>query len=239
MEDTPMAGRYDENNSTVRWIPGFLRGFLGLNSDFEAPRYYDEPRRYPPSTPYNPDQPIRAQRPQVGIPEPVRRAEPLPAVRPLTSGPSAEGRMRFGGSEDRMRDIAGQAGYSPTSSGGNLTPGASIPEMPQTQGYTQPISFLLRGYARGALPPQGLEQFTKELRGTSQQLWEFYEYWTRFQTDELGRVFSSLWGRAPLRPTTSTTNDLDEHFQHVPVEVAPPLVVVPPSMPAADDEVKG
>lgn len=284
-----MAGSYDENNSTVRWVPRFLRRFLGLDGDFEQPRYeedrnsrkrygadtvgwvldparralglnYEEPKRYAPSsTPYRSDQPISAVR-ETGRPaEPIRRVD-MPSAPPRaalnTPVPDRDGRLSFGSSEERMRDIASQASYTPTgSSGTRLTPGANLPNMPQTEGYVQPISFLLRGYARGSLPPQGLEQFTKELRGTGRQLWEFYEYWIRFQTDDLGRLFRSTLGGGPLRPITTPTSDLDEQFQHVPVEispptvsvplvtqptsdVAPPRIVTPPIVPPADDTLR-
>jgi len=56
----------------------------------------------------------------------------------------------------------------------------------------QPIGYLIRSYVRGALPPQGLEQFTREARATFTDVWKFYSYWTRFQTDELFRMGREL-----------------------------------------------
>jgi hypothetical protein len=56
----------------------------------------------------------------------------------------------------------------------------------------QPIGYLIRSYVRGALPPQGLEQFTREARSTFTDVWKFYSYWTRFQTDELFRMGREL-----------------------------------------------
>jgi hypothetical protein len=61
------------------------------------------------------------------------------------------------------------------------------------EGYVQPVGYLFRAYARGALPPQGLEQFTRETRATATDVWNFYSYWTRFQTEELFRLGRELF----------------------------------------------
>ncbi|HMQ32201.1 MAG TPA: hypothetical protein PKD53_15835, partial [Chloroflexaceae bacterium] len=70
---------------------------------------------------------------------------------------------------------------------GTVSPGGDVPRV-ATEGYVQPVGYMLRSYARGALPPQGLEQFTREFRATLTDVWNFYSYWTRFQTDELARI---------------------------------------------------
>jgi hypothetical protein len=260
-EDTFMASNYDENNSTVRWIPGFLRRFLGLDGDDRRPQYnesraarerfgedtvgwmpgaarralgvdYSEPKRYPPSpTQYTPDEPVRRYTAPAAAPGGNDRMSFDRANERMQQMAAAVPPPAMGNSEARMREIAAQATYTPpASSGRNVTPGANIPEIPQTEGYVQPISFLLRAYARGSLPPQGLEQFTKELRATGQQLWEFYDYWLRFQTDELVKIVDSARGITPITPATKTTDDLDR-VQVVPVETAPEVVVDKPPTP--------
>jgi hypothetical protein len=52
-------------------------------------------------------------------------------------------------------------------------------------GFVQPIGFAVRSFARGALPPQGIEQFSREFRATMTDVWNFYTYWIRFETEDL------------------------------------------------------
>jgi len=60
------------------------------------------------------------------------------------------------------------------------------------------------------LPPQGLEQFTREVRATLTDVWNFYSYWTRFQTDAIvkaGReIVDSLPGGESSTATSSTSS---------------------------------
>lgn len=305
-----MAGSYDENNSTVRWIPAFVRRWLGLTGEFERPGYsesrddrrrygedtvgwipdpfrralgleYAPPKAYPPSSaPYNPKAPISSAAPP---PAPLRSYSP-PVSREPVAAPRAEpagragqgsGRMTFGGSESRwreisagrsamvsggsesrmreiadasptpasggsearMREIASKNPYSGSGGGERLEPGSKLPDLPQTEGYIQPISFLLRAYARGALPPQGLEQFSKEARATGQQVWDMYSYWIRFQTDEIGKLLSSLGGKLPIKPVAGLGEKHEDRLQHIKVETpveaqaAAPAQAVAPTMP--------
>jgi hypothetical protein len=75
----------------------------------------------------------------------------------------------------------------------------------------QPIGYLLRAYARGALPPQGLEAFTREVRTTTEKVFNFYGHWIRFQTEELLRIGGDLCNAVinalpgePAKPQNST-----------------------------------
>jgi hypothetical protein len=67
-----------------------------------------------------------------------------------------------------------------------------------TNGNIQPVTYLLRGFVGGALPPQGLEAFTKELRATSTDVWNLYSRWFNFQTADVFR-----FGRGVLESVTS------------------------------------
>lgn len=75
-----------------------------------------------------------------------------------------------------------------TTPGSSAAPGADTGSGKAPEGYIQPVSYVVRSYARGALPPQGLEQFTREVRATLTDVWNFYSYWTRFQTDAVFKV---------------------------------------------------
>ncbi len=164
------------------WLPGFLRKFLNLDDDL--PNYgggsYRAPgdtstraTSYTPSTPtsFAPTDPQRFAAsytsPQLqatpgGPPAPAPRVPPSYTPPPAAARPNAA-----------------------------VAPGANVPMSP-TEGYVQPVGYLLRSYARGALPPQGLEQFTRETRATFTDVWKLYSYWTRFQAEELGRIGREL-----------------------------------------------
>lgn len=104
--------------------------------------------------------------------------------------------------------------WTPTSR--STTPGSSAASEADAgsskapEGYIQPVSYVVRSYARGMLPPQGLEQFTREVRATLTDVWNFYSYWTRFQTDaifKVGReIVESLPGGESGTATSSTSS---------------------------------
>ena len=52
-------------------------------------------------------------------------------------------------------------------------------------GFVEPVGFAVRSFARGALPPQGIEQFSRELSATLTDVWNFYTYWVRFETEDI------------------------------------------------------
>jgi hypothetical protein len=114
----------------------------------------------------------------------------------------------------------------------------------------QPIGYLIRSYVRGALPPQGLEQFTREARATFTDVWKFYSYWTRFQTDELFRMGRELTdalfggrGRSleggnggreqPRRIRVTTANGPEETKKPVQSSAPSPPSNAPPSAAAS------
>lgn len=70
------------------------------------------------------------------------------------------------------------------------------------------MTYVVRSYARGALPPQGLEQFTREVRATLTDVWNFYSYWTRFQTDAIVKVGREIVESLPSSEGGTTTSSV-------------------------------
>ncbi len=230
----------EKPNSTVSWVPSFLRDFLGLNSTYERPEYgtygntredaaqstigwipgfirrwlgleYTEPTRYPPSTAETYDAPAYTP------PRQISRAD-VDYSRSTESG-----RMSFSG--DRS------ASYRPTTSTSqglppDPAPRSGTPVAPGSAGLpaefgeiaSRPITHLLRGYSRGALPPQGLEHFTRDLRATLTDLGNFYNYWINFQTEDFRRTIDNF--RNP--PSVQTRTPATKTGTTVDLQVDPP-----------------
>ena len=70
------------------------------------------------------------------------------------------------------------APVNPPSGPGPMSEGA-------TGGFVEPIGFAVRSFARGVMPPQGIEQFSRELSATMTDVWNFYTYWVRFETEDI------------------------------------------------------
>ncbi|MFQ3662805.1 MAG: hypothetical protein SNJ69_10485, partial [Chloroflexaceae bacterium] len=228
-----MADKYGSPSGSYSWLPDFVRKWLNL--DEEVPDYgpgaeVGAPLAPPPARPT----PRYAAAPAYGA------AAPTPGYAPPATGytpsrpsytPPAPAYTPPGGAGTTYRAFA--AGEPSGSSA--PPPAAPRPEtavtpsapLPPVEGVVQPIGYLIRSYIRGALPPQGLEQFTREARATFTDVWKFYSYWTRFQTDELFRMGRELTdavlgerGRSleggnggrdqPRRIRVTTTNDTDE-----------------------------
>lgn len=184
--------RFDEND-TVSWLPGFVRRWFGLTE--EEPRYR---KAAGPGW-----MPIWLQR-FLGLTydEPVRYAD--------ESTSTSSGRATY--TPPPRSYTPGSASftpsYTPSYTPRNYTPPAyqpsaseeSTPSTPLRRSQAgdepltdvQPIGYLLRAYARGALPPQGLEAFTREVRTTTEKVFNFYGHWIRFQTEELLRIGGDL-----------------------------------------------
>ncbi len=184
--------RFNEND-TVSWLPGFVRRWFGLTE--EDPRY-----RQAAGPGW---MPIWLQR-FLGLTydEPVRYAD--------ESTSTSSGRATY--TPPPRSYTPGSASftpsYTPSYTPRNYTPPAyqpsaseeSTPSTPLRRSQAgdepltdvQPIGYLLRAYARGALPPQGLEAFTREVRTTTEKVFNFYGHWIRFQTEELLRIGGDL-----------------------------------------------
>lgn len=178
------------------WLPGFLRKFLNLDDDM--PNYGGGSYRAPGDTPSRttsyapPARPAASYTPPSYTPsDPQRFAPAYTSAQPqaIPGGPPAPA-PRVTPSYAQPAPATGAPAYT-LAPGATVTPGGNIPMSP-TEGYVQPVGYLLRSYARGALPPQGLEQFTRETRATFTDVWNLYSYWTRFQGEELGRIGREL-----------------------------------------------
>ena len=192
------------------WLPGFLRKFLNLDDDM--PNYGGGSYRAPDATPSRttsyapPARPAASYTPPSYTPsDPQRFAPTYTSAQPqaIPGGPPAPApRVTPSYAQTGQTGQAvGAPAYTPAP-GATVTPGGNIPMSP-TEGYVQPVGYLLRSYARGALPPQGLEQFTRETRATFTDVWNLYSYWTRFQGAELGRLGRELLDVVADKPASA------------------------------------
>ncbi|RRR73330.1 MAG: hypothetical protein EI684_08875 [Candidatus Viridilinea halotolerans] len=178
------------------WMPDWLRKFLNLDGEMPTYRSSSDATNAPAtrSAPsYTPSQ----QNATGHTPTPPSYAPAQPSWQPVRMDDGQglsfnkpprtknEGTSEEDSTEqsepERVRFVGPTSGAEPPSrldANGNIVP---------VEGYVQPVSYMLRGFVRGALPPQGLEQFTREVRATTTDVWNFYSYWTRFQTDDFVR----------------------------------------------------
>jgi hypothetical protein len=238
------------------WMPDWLRKFLNLDDEmpnygpgsggaYNAPEYKAAAPPARPAVSYTPP-----QAPATGY------TPPPPTWAPTRLDDNNAGNFRLAGPQS---DAAG-APPAPTWKGGppaGAEPGA-VPPPPGSmaaaagEGYVQPVGYMFRAYSRGALPPQGLEQFTREFRATLTDVWNFYSYWTRFQTDEVfrlgrevmdtvvdnlpsgeGAAAPSSRTKRPIKVTTGNGNgNGDKKVKVVPATPTPPAAAAP-TPPAA------
>ncbi|WP_298818264.1 hypothetical protein [Chloroflexus sp.] len=178
--------RFEEENPTVNWLPGFVRRWFGLTNENPRARAgsqyqwmpgwlkqllnLDEPTPYPAE----PGAPPAAAPSRPTYTPPPRSYTPGPATFTPTS-------RSFNPSS-----------YQPASETAPSSPARSSLSGDELPADVQPIGYLLHSYARGALPPQGLEAFTREVRTTTEKVFNFYGHWLRFQTEELLRIAGDL-----------------------------------------------
>lgn len=109
--------------------------------------------------------------------EAVKRFSSFSSAPPSSASPTDESGQR----------PAGPPPLTPRGANGNgqsmIVPGPI--SQAAANGFVQPIGFAVRSFARGAMPPQGIEQFSRELRATATDVWNFYTYWIRFETEDL------------------------------------------------------
>lgn len=187
--------RFEEENPTVRWLPGFARRWFGLSN--EDPRRSINARyQWMPNWLKRllnlDDTPV----PYAGEAEPVAPSRPSYGY-PPPSGSYTPGAASYtpGTPSFTPRSFA-PATYRPASEEVPSTPARLSLAGDELPPDVQPIGYLLRSYARGALPPQGLEAFTREVRTTTEKVLNFYGHWIRFQTEELVRIGCDLFNAA-------------------------------------------
>jgi len=272
-------GNYDDQNSTVRWVPRWARSLLGLEATYERPRYssYDadrrrmaeggvswvpgpirswlgldftEPRRYAPDEyddAYEAPAPRAAFRPAA---PPSARPAGATYSRETSYTPPLAGTGSMADTAARRASAYGPPPPPAPRVAGQRPPVASGADLPPTnlEGYVQPVGHLLRSYARGALPPQGLEQFTREVRATGTDVYNLYNYWLRFQSEELFRLGRELLDivadRDPAAPPASASSGAptvrrirvttaNGNGEHGAVATAPTTTPAPPPAPPA------
>ncbi|WP_245668816.1 hypothetical protein [Chloroflexus islandicus] len=194
--------RFEEENPTVRWMPGFARRWFGLTN--EDPRRSINARyQWMPDwlkrllnlddapVPYSGEaEPAAPSRSSYGYTPPPRSYTPgAPSFKPGAASYTP------GAPSFTPRSFA-PAAYQPASEESPSTPARLSLAGDELPPDVQPIGYLLRSYARGALPPQGLEAFTREARTTTEKVLNFYGHWIRFQTEEFVRIGSDLFNAA-------------------------------------------
>ncbi|PDW04112.1 hypothetical protein CJ255_05315 [Candidatus Viridilinea mediisalina] len=191
-------------------MPDWLRKFLKL--DWEMPANQSSLREFPraPATSTRPTQNLEDYAPAqtaVASYEPAQVAAApsyTPPAQPAWKPVRMDGPINFRTSQPKPKDAAkGEAAEEQSEPAEVRFVGPTSRAEPPTrldtngnpvpvEGYVQPVSYMVRGFVRGALPPQGLEQFTREVRATATDVWNFYSYWTRFQTDDFVRFGRSV-----------------------------------------------
>ncbi len=233
----PEYGNYGSSkreiaDSTTSWMPGFFRRWVGID--------YDEPKRYGSSSP-----------------APERRAERRPAAPPpqrsytqssssgrnnYGSGRSnyGSGNQSYGGGQndyvaprpegaERMRFGSGPENYS-SESGPVMQGGGEQPA--RFEGYVKPITYGVRGYLRGALPPQGLEAFLRQFRTTVQDVAGMYQKAFELQTREFGDAIDTWRRQRPAGRDTQMTQVAVETGESPAPAASEPA---PPPAPAASE----
>ncbi len=208
-----MARNNQDEYAAESQIAGFLRTFLGLGRDdsldsrvsgsgdgekrkkglFWSP-YEREGRKRATPPPAQPEysQPVR--------PQTTSRFQRPPATNRTSSGSGN------GEAEGRVKTASYSQGGAKTGSYSNApsTPPDRIGSATRVEGSTQPIGYLLESYAKGALPPQGLDEFLQQARTTFTQVGDMYQYWLKFQAESLGRMFTEI--RETINPQTDVGN---------------------------------
>lgn len=235
-----MADKYGASSGSYDWLPGFVRKWLNLDDElpnygpeaaaraseyspppaspsggYAAPSYASgtpgyapggsggygtfRPTYTPPTPSYTPPKPSYT-------PPTPSYTPPTPTYRPFAA-------ERSGGGESPPASSApseAQGGSSAT----------TLPPALAAGGIVQPIGYLIRAYIRGALPPQGLAPFIREARTTFTDVWKFYSYWTRFQTEELFNIGRELTGALFGRRRALESNGVRDMPRRIPVMIS-------------------
>lgn len=190
--------KYDNNNNPYSWMPGFLRRFLNLDYD---PAQSAESSQAGPS--YAPPSVATVQTAWVPSSEPTFKASSMEGYR----APS-------------VASFTPPAGFTPPPANGtSAAPSVGVAPI-QFDSQIQPISYALRGFLHGVLPPQGLEAFAKEVRTTTTDVWNLYSRWFSFQTDEPLLFVRSIIDAVTAGATALTPNGSVATARRIKVTVA-------------------
>lgn len=205
-----MARNNQDENAAESQIAEFLRSFLGLGRDGSLDGHIsgsgdgEKRKKRLFWSPYEQEGRKRA------TPPPVQPEYSQPPVRPQTTSrfqrPPAAARTSSGSGNGEAESRVKVAGYSQggakTGSYSNApsTPSDQTGSASRVEGPTQPIGYLFESYAKGALPPQGLDEFLQQAQTTFIQVGDMYQYWIKFQGESLGRMFNEI--RETITPQT-------------------------------------
>lgn len=173
---------YDQDKKPYSWMPGFLRRFLNLEYDDQsventgsAPASYSSAAAsYSSAAPTN----VRPATSWAPPSDPTFKATSMEAYTPPASG----------GFMPAPATVALPQAAASASGDANSSPNLAAP---QGQFEIMSIAQAMRGFVHGALPPQGVEAFTKELVGTLSSVGDMYSRWIGFQT---GDFVKAGWG---------------------------------------------
>ncbi|NTW00120.1 MAG: hypothetical protein HGA19_02305 [Oscillochloris sp.] len=162
--------KYDEKHNPYSWMPDVLRRFLNLT--------YDE----------------------------TETGTVAPSQASYASAPSATTRTAWTPSNDPTFKASSMEGYHPAEGAPAVTYTPSVsyvaPSLTASSGPganpiasamasidgAQPVTYLVRGYLRGALPPEGLEAFSKQFCATATDVWNLYSKFIIFETQDIVNV---------------------------------------------------
>lgn len=188
-----MARNNQDENSAEGRVAGFLRTFLELGRDDAAQGRIagsgDGEKRNKGLfwSPFERGE-RKQSRPAPAQPERVQPVYPQTTSR--FQRPPAANRSGSGSGNGEAAGSPKVASYSSTAS--TTSTAAQTDSATRVEGSTQPIGYLLESYAKGALPPQGLDEFLQQARTTFTQVGDFYQYWIKFQGESLGRMFNEI-----------------------------------------------
>ncbi|WP_129671972.1 hypothetical protein [Candidatus Chloroploca sp. Khr17] len=186
------------SSNSYSWMPEWLRKFLNLDSEptsygsassVSTQSSYSPPARQsfsytPPQATYTPSTQATYTPPEATYTPSTQATYTPPSSGEASTANNAETPPRFAIEGSWKPNTPPPPAPRTNGNGSGNGNGSSY----NLEGYVQPIGYGVRTYLRGSLPPQGLEQFTREFRATLTDVWNFYSYWTRFQTDELVRI---------------------------------------------------
>lgn len=197
--------------STVNWIPGPIRRWLGLEGAGTT-RYSETSRSMaspslPPAQPYVTTQSFTASADMNALRNRFNASITQPSA--ITSMDEIRSRFTTSNTQsatnagmDDIRSRFNAGGAQPTTSTPTVKPppssssgqevGAPPQSPPPVEGYIQPFTYLATGFIRGALPPEGLDEFLRKLTKTCIEVVDMYARFLTFQTKEITQALTEF-----------------------------------------------
>ncbi len=156
---------YDQKKP-YSWMPEGLRRFLNLD--------YDD------------------------APAPAGRSAASYSSAPAAPAPASAAGSGWTPPSSPSFQASNMSGYTPPASSGYTAPTFQAHEgqasSPAVSGQFDVLSITgaMKGFVHGALPPQGVEAFTKEVVSTSQSVFDMYSRWFFFQAEDVLKLGQSV-----------------------------------------------